>query len=63
MFLSYDLVGSRAVTAGVKRQISSTVQTAKMNDINPETCFRDTLTRVANGYPINRIGELLPWCR
>jgi transposase len=37
------------------------VQTAKMNDLNPEAYLRDTLTKTADGHPINRINDLLPW--
>ena len=37
------------------------VQTAKLNEINPEAYLRDTLAKIAEGYPINRIVELMPW--
>jgi len=37
------------------------VQTAKLNDLNPETYLRDTLARIADGHPISRIDEPLPW--
>ena len=37
------------------------VQTAKLNGVNPEAYLRDTLARIADGHPINRIGELMPW--
>jgi hypothetical protein len=36
-------------------------QTAKLNGLNPEAYFRDILTRIADGHPINRIAELMPW--
>jgi transposase len=39
----------------------SILQTAKLNDVNPEAYLTDTLSRIADGHPINRIGELLPW--
>jgi transposase len=39
----------------------SIMQTAKLNDINPEDYLRNTLTRIAEGHPINRINELMPW--
>jgi len=37
------------------------VQTAKLNGMNPESYLRDTLTKIAEGHPISRIGELMPW--
>lgn len=37
------------------------VQTAKLNGVNPETYLRDTLAKIADGHPINRIDQLMPW--
>ena len=37
------------------------LQTAKLNDVNPQAYLTNTLTRIADGYPINRISELMPW--
>jgi transposase len=37
------------------------VQTAKLNGVNPEAYLRDILAKIAEGHPINRIDELLPW--
>jgi hypothetical protein len=39
----------------------SILQTAKLNDVNPQAYFTNTLTRIADGHPINRISELMPW--
>ena len=36
------------------------IQTAKLNDIDPNAWLADVLSRIAN-HPVNRIGELLPW--
>jgi len=36
-------------------------QTAKLNDVNPQAYLTNTLTRIADGHPINRISELMPW--
>jgi transposase len=37
------------------------MQTAKLNDVNPEHYLKDTLASIANAHPINRIDELMPW--
>jgi transposase len=37
------------------------VRTAKLNQVNPEAYLRDTLAKIAEGHPINRIEELMPW--
>jgi hypothetical protein len=29
--------------------------------LNPEAYLKDILTKIAEGHPINRIKELLPW--
>ena len=41
--------------------IDTTVQTAKLNGVNPEAYLRDTLTKIADGHPINRLDALMPW--
>ena len=49
--------------AGCKRAAAmySILQTAKLNGLNPEAYLTDTLARIADGHPINRIAELMPW--
>ena len=39
----------------------SILGTAKLNDVNPQDYLADILQRIADGFPINRISELLPW--
>ena len=34
----------------------SIMQTARLNELNPEAYLRDRLARIANGHPICRIG-------
>jgi hypothetical protein len=42
-------------------QRNTLVQTAKLNDVNPEACIRDILAKIADGHPIIKIDALLPW--
>lgn len=37
------------------------MQTAKLNDVNPEAYLKEIMIRIADGHPINRIDELVPW--
>jgi transposase len=55
LFAGSDAGGERAAA------MYSILQTAKLNDVNPEAYLTDTLTRIADGHPINRISELMPW--
>jgi transposase len=41
--------------------IASVIQSAKLNDLEPFAYLRDILERMAQGHPINRIDQLLPW--
>ena len=54
MFVGSDAGGERAAA------IYSLIETAKLNDINPQAWLTDVLTRIAD-HPINKIDELLPW--
>jgi transposase len=29
--------------------------------VNPEAYLKDTLTKIAEGHPINKINQLMPW--
>ncbi len=55
LFAGSDAGGDRAAS------IYTLVRTAKLNDINPEAYLRDTLAKIAEGHPINRIDDLMPW--
>jgi transposase len=39
----------------------SILQTAKLNEVNPEPYLTDILAKIAAGHPISRISELMPW--
>lgn len=55
LFAGSDVGGERAAT------LYSLIGTAKLNDVDPQTYLADILQRIADGFPINRIEELLPW--
>jgi hypothetical protein len=55
LFAGSNTGGERAAS------MYSILQTAKLNDLNPEAYLADTLARIAAGHPINRIDELMPW--
>jgi len=41
--------------------LASLIETAKLNSVNPNAYLTDVLERIAQGHPINRLDELLPW--
>jgi len=55
LFAGSDTGGDRAAA------IYTIIQTAKLNGVNPEAYLKNTLTKIAEGHPINRIVELMPW--
>jgi len=57
LFAGSDTGGHRAAS------MYTIVQTARLNDLNPEAYLRDTLAKIAEGHPINRVEELMPWYR
>jgi hypothetical protein len=57
LFAGSDSGGDRAAA------VYTIIQTAKLNDLNPEAYLRDTLAKIAEGHPISRIDELMPWGR
>jgi transposase len=54
MFLGADSGGERAAAA------YSLIVSAKLNGVDPQAYLRHVLTHIAD-YPINRVGDLLPW--
>jgi transposase len=57
LFAGSDAGGDRAAA------MYTIVQTAKLNDMNPEAYLCDTLDKIAAGHPISRLDELMPWPR
>lgn len=41
--------------------LASLIETCKLNSVNPQAYITETLTRLVNGWPQNRIDELMPW--
>ena len=54
LFAGSDAGGERAAAA------YTLIETAKLNDADPEAYLREVLGRIAD-HPIDRIGKLLPW--
>jgi transposase len=55
LFASGDEGGTRWAA------VASLVETCKLNGIDPQRYFTEALTRLINGWPNNRIDELMPW--
>jgi transposase len=55
LFAGSNAGGERAAS------IYTIVRTARLNGVNPEAYLCDTLAKIAEGHPISRIGELMPW--
>lgn len=41
--------------------IASLVETCKLNEVDPEAYFADVLTKLVQGWPTERLDELMPW--
>lgn len=41
--------------------VSSLIETAKLNGVEPHAYLSDVLQRMADGYPVSRLDDLLPW--
>jgi transposase len=57
LFAGSDAGGNRAAS------MYTIMQTAKLNGVNPEAYLKDTLAKIAEGHPIRRLDELMPWQR
>jgi transposase len=55
LFAGHDRGGAHWAT------IASLIETAKLNGINPQAYIATTLTRLAGGWPSNKIDALMPW--
>ena len=55
LFLGSDAGGERAAI------LYTVLESAKPNGLDPQAWLSDVIDRLANGHPINRLGELLPW--
>jgi transposase len=55
LFAGSDGGGARWAT------ICSLVETCKLNDVEPYAYLKDVLERMVEGFPANRLHELLPW--
>ena len=55
LFASSDRGAERAAA------LYSLIETAKLNDLDPEAYLRDVLSRIAE-HPSSKLSELLPWC-
>jgi transposase len=55
LFAGSDGGGARWAT------VSSLINTAKLNNVEPFGYLKDVLQRMTDGHPISRLDQLLPW--
>ena len=41
--------------------IATLIENCKLSGINPHDWLARTLTKLANGHPVNDVGSLMPW--
>ncbi|WP_020697364.1 transposase domain-containing protein [Reyranella massiliensis] len=46
---------------GPKTSLTSLIATYKLTDVEPYRYLADTLTRIVDGHPHNRLDDLLAW--
>jgi transposase len=61
-FLEGRIISLRAATRGSRWTVlCSLIETCKLNGVEPYAYLKDVLERMVDGYPSNRLDELLPW--
>jgi len=55
LFLGSEAGGDRAAI------LYTVLETAKLNELDPEAYLADVIDRMAKGHPINQLADLLPW--
>ena len=55
LFAGSDGGGARWAT------ICSLIETCKLNEVEPYAYLKDVLERMVDGFPANRVAELMPW--
>jgi transposase len=55
LFLGSEVGGERAAI------LYTVLESARLNGLDPEGYLADVIARLAQGHPINRLNELLPW--
>lgn len=55
LFLGSEAGGERAAI------LYTVLESARLNGLDPEAYLADVIARLAQGHPINRLDELLPW--
>ncbi len=55
LFAGSDGGGERWAT------VCSLIATARLDDVEPYAYLSDVLRRMTDGYPVNRLDDLLPW--
>jgi hypothetical protein len=55
LFLGSEAGGERAAI------LYTVLESARLNGLDPEAYLADVIARLAQGHPINRLAELLPW--
>ncbi|MDB5458798.1 MAG: transposase [Caulobacteraceae bacterium] len=41
--------------------LASLIETAKLNEINPQAYITDVITRIVGGHPQRQMDQLMPW--
>lgn len=41
--------------------LASLIETAKFNDVDPQAYLADVLAKLVDGWPVQKIDDLMPW--